>query len=111
MELINLVIMNEDDDYSPTNSSVTQLQAPLTTLLNVRSGHTREMVNYLGEDWQIILKKTSVLTGGKRETITPILPIGRYLSPIVIQSVEKRLENDTVSKRLNGLTLKMTPYE
>ncbi len=118
IELINLVIIN--NDRLPLNTSLTQLQAPLSTLLNVRSGHTREMIYFLSDAWQIQLKRTSVIVNKsylegitdsiKKDTITPLLPIGRFLSPVAIQSIENRLTSRAVKEKLDTLLAKMTVY-
>jgi len=112
IELIKLVIRNKDDIKS-SSQMVTQLQAPLSTLLNVRSGHTQEMIDKLKSNWHVVLERTPILSKkslwksfkseSKDTIITPVLPLGRYLSTIAIQSMEARLNNEKVTCVLDKL--------
>ncbi|MFD0962956.1 hypothetical protein [Pseudofulvibacter geojedonensis] len=88
---------------------VSQLNTPMHTLLQVRSGHTQEMIDRLG-DYRIGLRKTTIDLNRKADNvvkkavreannntdgkITPILPLGRYLSKTAIYSMEQCLEKN-----------------
>ncbi|MFD0861939.1 hypothetical protein ACFQ1M_06950 [Sungkyunkwania multivorans] len=129
IEIINLVINNDDEEQIDHSKPMTQLQAPLSTLINIRSGHTKEKLEDLGKTWQVTLKKTPIYTEQnlmeqmittkaeendstlKDEPITPILPLGRYLSNIAIRSIEARLETEEVKKKLDLLASKMNEIE
>ncbi len=114
IRIINLVIKYKGEDKSP--KPVTQLRAPLSTLLNVRSGHTREIETRLNSDFIIELDTTRIgLTpirikrmieeqiASSKDSITPVLPLGRFLSKAAIESIEARLEDDSVSSKLDEL--------
>ncbi|WP_299441210.1 hypothetical protein [uncultured Aquimarina sp.] len=103
----HLLITNaEERKIAKTN---TQLSAPLTTLRNVRYGHTREIMKRLGEEYIIELKPTEIISSlvnsfddneEKEELIIkPVLPLGRYLSTIAIRSMEARV--DSISQELD----------
>lgn len=92
-----LFVNDEERKIAKTES---QLAAPLTTLRNVRYGHTQEIVQKLGERYAVKLKQTTILplknSMQKRRDadnlrIKPVLPLGRYLSTIAIRSMEARL--------------------
>jgi hypothetical protein len=77
----------------------TQYEAPLTTLQNVRYGHTQEIIKKLGSRYIIKLKPTMIpLSSLESENIEeevlmikPVLPLGRYLSTVAVRSMEARL--------------------
>ncbi|PKV52010.1 hypothetical protein ATE84_4111 [Aquimarina sp. MAR_2010_214] len=76
----------------------TQFEAPLTTLQNVRYGHTQEIIKKLGSKYIIKLKPTMIpLSSSESENIEevlmikPVLPLGRYLSTVAVRSMEARL--------------------
>ncbi|WP_299189570.1 hypothetical protein [uncultured Aquimarina sp.] len=101
VKIKQLIITNEEELKIAKTS--TQLSAPLTTLRNVRYGHTKEVMEKLGDDYVISLKQTEImpssvnlLTGdiNKEELfIKPVLPLGRYLSTVAIRSMEARLDS------------------
>ncbi|WP_378176326.1 patatin-like phospholipase family protein [Aquimarina sp. SS2-1] len=107
IEMKHLVIANEEERKIAKTS--TQLSAPLTTLRNIRYGHTQEIMKRLGSDYVIKLKPTEIVpqttsvftdnTKANELAIKPVLPLGRYLSTIAIRSMEARLED--VSKELD----------
>ncbi|GAA3509634.1 hypothetical protein GCM10022393_22890 [Aquimarina addita] len=108
IEIKHLIIANEDN--RKITKTATQLLAPLTTLRNVRYGHTKEVMGRLGEKDKITLKRTSIIvpsslinTKNKNEElmIKPVLPLGRYLSTIAIRSMEARLKE--VSSELDAI--------
>ena len=122
LNVVQLLIKNEEQ--VPGLKYSTQLRAPLTALLNVRSGHTREMKEHIGDEWAINLKRTPIpppeelffsLTDKSESqdttTITPILPLGRYMSRVAILSMEKRLENPVVKDRLDSLVTLMKEFK
>ena len=88
-----------------------QIAAPLTTLGNVRYGHTQEIMKKLGLKYAIRLKPTEIKPkiskfsfinkNSDSLTIKPILPLGRYLSTTAIRSIEARLVS--ISKQLDAL--------
>ncbi|WP_298547834.1 hypothetical protein [uncultured Aquimarina sp.] len=96
----HLVIANEEEHKIA--KTTTQLEAPLTTLRNVRYGHTQEILKRLESNYIINLKQTKIIPSSvsllpddinKEElAIKPVLPLGRYLSTIAIRSMEARLE-------------------
>ncbi|EZH72164.1 hypothetical protein ATO12_24845 [Aquimarina atlantica] len=77
----------------------TQYKAPLTTLQNVRYGHTQEIIKKLGSKYIIKLQPTAIpLSFSESENkeeevlmIKPVLPLGRYLSTVAVRSMEARL--------------------
>jgi hypothetical protein len=76
----------------------TQYEAPLTTLQNVRYGHTQEIIKKLKSSSVIKLKSTMIplslnSEGVEEETlmIKPVLPLGRYLSTVAVRAMEARL--------------------
>ncbi|MDY8138152.1 hypothetical protein [Aquimarina sp. 2201CG5-10] len=101
-----MITNNEDRKITKTQA---QLAAPLTTLQNVRYGHTQEIMKKLGDKYIVKLKPTvirpalpSVIAKKSNDDellIKPVLPLGRYLSTVAIQSVEARLKE--VSKQLD----------
>ncbi len=95
----NVLIVHENEPT--TIKKETQFTAPLITLMNVRSGHTNEVAKKLESGHVIELQETEIVPNltpinimhtGKDIKITPILPLGRYLSTIAIRSMEARLE-------------------
>ncbi len=107
VKIKHLIITNEEERKIARTS--TQMAAPLTTLRNVRYGHTQEIIKKLGDDYIIKLKQTEItptstnvfLNDTKKEelVIKPVLPLGRYLSTIAIRSMEARL--NSVSEELD----------
>ncbi len=105
----HLIIAN--DEEQKIVKTQTQFAAPLTTLQNVRYGHTQESVKRLGSIFAIKLKPTTISllpsTLSYEETkeeilfIKPVLPLGRYLSTVAIRSVEARLQE--VSSELDSI--------
>lgn len=95
----HLIISNEEEGQMTRTQ--TQFAAPLTTLKNVRNGHTQEIKKRLGGDHTITLKRTEITSVSNSLfmddneaaalTIKPVLPLGRYLSKIAIRSMEARL--------------------
>ncbi|UZO80038.1 hypothetical protein NBT05_13910 [Aquimarina sp. ERC-38] len=107
-----VLIMNEKQ--RKIAKTETQFAAPLTTLGNVRYGHTYATMERLGFTHAIQLKRTAIRPKlstfslwneqlDSTTTIQPILPLGRYLSTIAIRSMEARL--DTISGQLDSLLL------
>ena len=77
----------------------------MTTLRNVRYGHTNEIMKKLSNSTTISLKPTLIAPlsndfpasfiskkDENKPMIKPVLPLGRYLSTIAIRSIEARLE-------------------
>ncbi|GAA0727834.1 hypothetical protein GCM10009430_36310 [Aquimarina litoralis] len=105
---IKHVLITNSEERKITKTS-SQLTAPLTTLQNVRYGHTREIMERLGDDYIVELKPTEIIPSTdledsvskrkKEEKIKPVLPLGRYLSKIAIRSMEARL--DTIKSDLD----------
>jgi len=110
-----------DDQSAP----ISQLEAPLRTLMNVRSGHTKEQIAKLNQI-PLVLQRTYIIPSTKTSTtvqeklrnlkntqtdsISPILPLGRYLSGTAIKAIEKCLELDNVKGKLDDLLVyKRTP--
>ncbi|AXT55888.1 hypothetical protein D1815_09035 [Aquimarina sp. AD1] len=101
VKIKQLIITNEEELKIAKTS--TQLSAPLTTLKNVRYGHTKEVMEKLGDDYVISLKQTEIMPFSinlltrdinKEELfIRPVLPLGRYLSTVAIRSMEARLDS------------------
>ncbi|WP_108802494.1 hypothetical protein [Aquimarina sp. Aq107] len=101
VKIKQLIITNEEELKIAKTS--TQLSAPLTTLRNVRYGHTKEVMEKLGDDYVISLKQTEIMPSSvnlltrdinKEELfIKPVLPLGRYLSTVAIRSMEARLDS------------------
>ena len=102
------------------SSPISQLGAPLQTLMNVRSGHTKEQIAKLDQvalplqrSYIIPSTKTSTMVQEKlrslkseqSDSINPILPLGRYLSGTAIQAIEKSLELKDIKSRLDSLLL------
>lgn len=112
------VLIYSDLDETKEVTSISQLGAPLQTLLNVRSGHTKEMIAKL-DMVSIGLKRTQILPstqtktsfqktlrsfkGQESDSIKPVLPLGRYLSNTAIYAMEKWLEEDEVKTKLDDL--------
>lgn len=107
IHLKHLVITNSSKKRSVKKQN--QLAAPLTTLKNVRAGHTLELYEKLENKTVIQLESTPIKpisiglsADDKGEfLIKPVLPLGRYLSTVAIQSVEARLE--VVSSKLDSI--------
>ncbi len=100
VKIKHLVISNNEN--RKIKKTQTQFAAPLTTLQNVRYGHTKEVAKKLGSTYIIKLKPTAIPLStniSKPENIKnevlmikPVLPLGRYLSTVAIRSMEARLE-------------------
>ncbi len=114
IRIIDLVIKYKGEDKSA--KPVTQLRAPLSTLLNVRSGHTREIETRLDDEFVIELDTTRIALepieikrliekqiASTKDSITPVLPLGRFLSKSAINSIEERLGREPVRSRLEKL--------
>ncbi|WP_378187274.1 hypothetical protein ACE939_02860 [Aquimarina sp. W85] len=95
----HVILVNDEERKIAKTES--QLAAPLTTLRNVRYGHTQEIVQKLGERYAVKLRETTVFPWKQEDTqnhdsdelkIKPVLPLGRYLSTIAIRSMEARLQ-------------------
>ncbi|MFC5044786.1 hypothetical protein ACFSTE_21970 [Aquimarina hainanensis] len=101
IEIKHLVIAH--NEKRKAMKKATQLSAPLTTLQNVRIGHTKEAMNKLGNSYAVTLTPQAIVPYIKKRSygrhnesdermITPVLPVGRYLSTIAIRSMEAALE-------------------
>ncbi len=114
INIIDLVIKYKEQDKTPR--PVTQLRAPLSTLLNVRSGHTNEIETRLDTEFVIELDTTRIglepirikqliekQIASSKDSITPVLPLGRYLSKAAIKSIEARFQDESVQKKLDKL--------
>lgn len=102
--IIKHLVINNDEGRKII-STQSQLSAPLTTLRNVRYGHTNEVMNKLNNKTTISLKPTLITpmvndfpgvftlnSNDDKPMIKPVLPLGRYLSTIAIRSIEARLK-------------------
>ncbi len=107
MKIKHLIISNDED--RKIIKTQTQFAAPLTTLQNVRYGHTQEIIQRLGDCCAIKLTPTPITLlpfkniDDQNPLIKPVLPLGRYLSTVAIRSMEARL--DEVSKKLDSILL------
>jgi len=121
IKIIDLVIKYKGEDKTP--KPVTQLRAPLSTLLNVRSGHTNEIETRLDDEFIIELDTTRIgldpigikqmiekQIASTKDSITPVLPLGRFLSKAAIKSIEARLDDDPVHSRLEKLVEYMNEH-
>ncbi|TPN82214.1 patatin-like phospholipase family protein [Aquimarina algicola] len=108
---IKHVIITNDEERKIIKTQA-QFSAPLTTLQNVRYGHTKEIINRLGSNNIIRLKPTAIplykarLDLQSKEDvlmIKPVLPLGRYLSTVAIRSIEARL--DEVKPQLDSVLI------
>lgn len=106
VRLINLILVNDPfafKEKDKTNSNP-QFDVPLTTLANTRSGHTYHIQKDLKNPIELSLKNLPVFVTNDTIEVTPILPLGRYLSKIAVQSIENNLvENKFVIKQLDEL--------
>jgi hypothetical protein len=104
---------NSEVDYSP------QLIAPLVGVLNATFAQEKEMKKTFGKRYLIESERKEVpidtlqlenfaTFADKTEAITPILPLGRYLSNTVIRSMENNLSGD-LKKRLDSLVSEEIP--
>ncbi len=113
-----LIIMNTSEKKTKTKDTVnysTQLQAPLNVVVNATFAHPNELINTYGSEYLIASKRTKIprpeevdgvsLYFGSRETIKPILPLGRYLSDAAILSLEMRLKDSIVQDRMKKLLM------
>lgn len=118
---INLknILINSDLDEAIYENNISQLKAPFGLLMNVRSGHVREQIEKL--DPIILSLKRIYITSSTKITnsfqkkirstvkdtienqISPILPLGRYLSGTAIKGMEAYLESDTIKSQLDSL--------
>lgn len=99
IKIKHLIISNNEERNIVKTQ--TQFDAPLTTLQNVRYGHTQEIIKKLGNSYEVKLKPTtiplsppkSLFRDVKKEVllIKPVLPLGRYLSTVAVRSIEARL--------------------
>ncbi|MEM7381092.1 MAG: hypothetical protein AAF361_07825, partial [Bacteroidota bacterium] len=81
-----------------------QLLAPPQVAANAIFAHPNELFHLFGDEYMMESKRTPIQAPrDSTETITPILPLGRYLSESAILSLEARLENDTIQQRLRKL--------
>jgi len=105
-------------DLNDQSAPISQLGAPLSTLMNVRSGHTKEQIAKLNQV-PLALQRTYIIPSTKNSTavqeklrslknkqtdsISPILPLGRYLSGTAIKAIEKCLELEDIKSQLDSL--------
>lgn len=99
IKIKHLIISNNEERNIVKTQ--TQFDAPLTTLQNVRYGHTQEIIKKLENSYEVKLKPTmipisppkSLLKNAEKEVllIKPVLPLGRYLSTVAVRSIEARL--------------------
>lgn len=104
----------EGEQFKP----ISQLDAPLKILMNVRSGHTKEQIAKLNEvplqlrrtyiipstkTSTLLQKKIRDLKSEQSDSIKPILALGRYLSGTAIKAMEKSLQLEDVKSRLDNL--------
>lgn len=97
----HLVIANHEKK-SPSVLNGTQLSAPLKMILGATFSHPIELKKTYSK-YLILSKRTNIII--KNDTIKPILPLGRILSKNGILSLEKRLENGIVKRKLDSLLL------
>ena len=110
--------LDKKGDLDDQSAPISQLGAPLRTLMNVRSGHTKEQIAKLNQV-PLALQRTHIIPSTKTstaiqeklrslknaqtESISPILPLGRYLSGTAIKAIEKCLELENVKYQLDSL--------
>ncbi len=110
--------LDENENLDDQSAPISQLGAPLRTLMNVRSGHTKEQIAKLNQI-PLALQRTYIVPSTKTSTavqeklrslkskqtdsISPILPLGRYLSGTAIKAIEKCLELEDVKAQLDSL--------
>ncbi len=128
MDLKSVLIFTDLDNEEMEgyqSSPISQLGAPLQTLMNVRSGHTKEQIAKLDQvglplkrsyiipstkTSTIVQEKLRSLKSEQSDSINPILPLGRYLSGTAIQAIEKSLELKDIKSQLDSLLIyKKTP--
>ncbi len=89
----HLIIKNREDVKAPSLNT-TQLGAPLKMILGVTFAHPKELIN--SNSKYIVESARTYIYANKKESkdsIRPILPLGRFLSANAIRSLEKRLKN------------------
>ena len=107
-----------DNETSQELAVVTQLQAPIQTLMNVRGGHTKEMMARL-DKVHFGLKRTFIVPTTKTKNdlhkhlrslrqeqsdeIQPVLPLGRYLSQTAVYAMEKWMHEAPMKSKLDQL--------
>ena len=99
---IKQVVISNNEDRNIIKTQ-TQFDAPLTTLQNVRYGHTQEIIKKLENSCEVKLKPTIIPLSSPKSLfkdiekevllIKPVLPLGRYLSTVAVRSIEARLGN------------------
>lgn len=77
-----------------------QLIAPLKTILGATFAHPNEMKNTY-QEFLIESKRTKIII--EKDTLKPILPLGRLLSKNAILSLEERLNSREVKEKLDKL--------
>lgn len=90
----HLVIANREAvKEAPLNE--TQLVAPLKMILGATFSHPKELKN-ANSEFLVESARTYIYTNKKetKDSIKPILPLGRFLSVNAIRSLEKRLKNE-----------------
>jgi len=112
--------LDKKGNLNDQSAPISQLGAPLKTLMNVRSGHTNEQIAKLNQvplalqrtyiipstkTSTVVQEKLRSLKNTQTESISPILPLGRYLSGTAIQAIEKCLELDNVKRELDKLLI------
>lgn len=89
----HLVIANKEaKKNAPLNE--TQLVAPLKMILGATFSHPKELKN-TNSEFLVESARTYIYTNKKepKDSIKPILPLGRFLSVNAIKSLEERLKN------------------
>jgi len=110
--------LDKNEKLDDQSAPISQLGAPLRTLMNVRSGHTNEQIARLNQV-PLALQRTYIIPSTKSSTtvqeklrslknkqtdsISPILPLGRYLSGTAIKAIEKCLELEDIKSQLDSL--------
>lgn len=126
LDLKKVLIYANIENESALNheKKISQMEAPLQIILNVRSGHTKEQIQKVN-DVELALVKTSIDTdfannsnlrkslstslkgidSAKVNVIEPVLPLGRYLSGTAIKAIENCLKSNDIKSKLNHLIL------
>ena len=113
-EIKHLLITNYEKpwDIVPISYS-SQLTIPPAMIWNATFAHAKEMEKTFTKVYNIQSKPTPITEYKPVFSFTsdllpegemlPMIPLGRYLSIPAVRSLEKRLENDTVKRKLDNL--------
>lgn len=103
-----LIIKNSTVEKVKLNKTEPQLMATVLTFFRTKQSNQSERIKDVEDKLIIQLKPVPVSIGEDKKTVTPIIPLGRFLSGIAVKSIERNFtDNQELIHNLEGIINEM----